>query len=161
MADKLNSAVQTIKFNGVEYVGPNPEFSYTYSANINSGTLIDVKKDGEKFTIDHVKSAEYKDVVGYENISIGPNKNSSFRVINSIDRDNEKTGHLMDYKDYLVDFSPLINKTTSLENQLNTAETTISSLESQLSTANSKITKMENEIATLQQQVMNLAGKIQ
>ena len=159
MADKLDSAVQSITFNGEKYTGSNIEFGYT--TNIASGTLIDVQENKGNFTINHAKSAEYKDVIGYENISIGPNNNSSFRVINSIDRDNEKTGHLMDYKDYLVDFSPLINKTTTLETQLNTANTTISSLESQLNTANSKITKMEGEIATLQQQVMNLAGKVQ
>ena len=97
MADKLDSAVQSITFNGEKYTGNNIEFDY--ATHIASGTLIDVQENKGNFTINHAKSAEYKDVVGYENISIGPNNDSSFRVINSIDRDDGKTGHLMDYKD--------------------------------------------------------------
>lgn len=126
--NKLQTAVQTIKFNGTEYVGPNPEFNYTYSANINSGTLIDVQKDGERFTINHLQDAEYQDVIGYTQHLIGPNNESTIRVINTINRDNEKMGHVMDYKDYLVNFTPLLNYIKDLEQRIVDLENIINNL---------------------------------
>lgn len=126
--NKLQSAVQTIKFNGTKYAGPNPEFNYTYSANINSGTLINVQKDGEKFTINHLQDAEYKDVIGYNQCLIGPNNETTIRVINTLNRDNNKMGHLMEYKDYLVDFTPLIEYIENLEKRIEDLENIINNL---------------------------------
>ena len=148
MADKLNSAVQTVKFNGVEYVGPNPEFSYTYSANINSGTLIDVKKDEEKFTIDHVQPGDYNKNAGLSSsqILIGANNNTSVNTISTIVRDNKERGHVIDYTMNNLDFSPLISDITTLKTQLENANSKITSLETQLEAALRRITTLESQI---------------
>jgi cobalamin biosynthesis Co2+ chelatase CbiK len=88
-----------------------------------------VQKDGEKFTINHLQDAEYQDVIGYTQHLIGPNNESTVRVINTLNRDNEKMGHVMDYKDYLVNFTPLLNYIRDLEQRIADLEDVISNLQ--------------------------------
>lgn len=125
--NKLQTAVQTITFNGVEYVGPNPEFNYTYSANINSGTLINVKKEGEKFTINHGTDVNYKEVNAINAISIGPNTSDTdyFDTISNPTRDSNDTGHLLNYTYNRVNFTSLINYIKQLEERIAALEAQI------------------------------------
>lgn len=125
--NKLQTAVQTIKFNGVEYVGPNPEFNYTYSANINSGTLINIEKDGEKFTINHGTDANYKDVNAVNVINIGPNTSDTdyFDTMSNPTRDSNDMGHLLNYTYNRVNFTSLINYIKQLEERIAALEAQI------------------------------------
>jgi hypothetical protein len=77
-----------------------------------------VKKDGEKFTIDHAADDAYKDVALSDTIVIEMNGKHAYNTIVDISRDEYDLGHVVSYSQAQINFSPLINYIKQLEERI-------------------------------------------
>lgn len=143
MANKLNSAVQSVTFNGEKQTGNDLDFTYTINVTGSNLDLISSTKSGNSFTIKHIQPGDYNENAGLSSNSVDiTNANPSTYVISSLTRDSKNFGHIVDYKLTKIDFSNLLSRVTTLE--------------SQLSTANSKIATLESQVESLLRRVENL-----
>jgi hypothetical protein len=147
MANKLNSAVQSVTFNGEKQTGNDLDFTYTINVTGSSLDLISSTKSGGNFTIKHTQPGDYNESAGLSSNSVNiTNTTPSTYIISSLTRDSRNFGHIVDYQLTKIDFSNLLSRVTTLE--------------SQLSTANSKIATLESNVESLLRRVEDLEARI-
>ena len=144
MANKLNSAVQSITFNGEKQTGNDLDFTYTINVSGSNLDLISSTKSGNNFTIKHLQPGDYNENAGLSSDVVNiTNTSSSVYTISSITRDSRNFGHVVDYKLSKVDFSNLLSRVTTLESQLTTANSKIATLENKVESLLTRVSELE------------------
>lgn len=129
MANKLNSAVQSVTFNGEKQTGNDLDFTYTIDVTGSNLDLISSTKSGGNFTIKHTQPGDYNENAGLSSNSVNiTNASPSTYVISSLSRDSKNFGHVVDYQLTKIDFSNLLSRVTTLESKIATLESQVESL---------------------------------
>lgn len=154
-AATLNSAVQTITYNGTTYSGP--EIAIT--SKVQGSEAIEVKEEGGVSTILHYDPG-YVDIVGEQVFNVGYEDSSEFPYIITVNRD--KLGHVPSYSRGKLSFTKLLQRIDTLEEsgisgeeyqnllqRLNMLENADTNLTLELNNAIDRIAALEAEIGRM------------
>lgn len=126
MANTLNSAVQSIIFNGTTLTG-NTITINTEKTIISSDKSIDVDSTVDGYDIKHADMETSIPAIS-QTVYVGTNNTTSVSVSN-IRSDNINNGHLTGWTWYNLDFSLLLNRLSALENEVTTLKAKVAELE--------------------------------
>lgn len=153
--DAIQSAVQKITFNGTVYTGPEITISFDYTKGISTGTGIVLTNNDGMANLSHSTYSNYKDVISYDSIEISLGSSNNFFIVSDIERDDDDLGHLLNYKNTKVSFTPLLETVSDLVERVEKIDP-----EGEQSDFGERITTLEGEVDTLQEEMVDLEDKI-